>query len=33
MSTACLERIINSNGNSPQDWKNILTLTSSNPKE
>ena len=33
MSTSCLERIISSNDNNPQDWKNILTLTSSNPKE
>ena len=32
-SVSCLDRIIQSNGNSPNEWRNILNLISSNPNE
>lgn len=33
MLASSLQKIINTNGYSPQDWKNILSITSSNSKE
>jgi hypothetical protein len=32
-SVSSLDRIIQSNGNNPNEWKNILNLISQNPNE